>query len=478
MAMLRWLALGAAVMQCAGCAPEAVAWAGDAARPLLIRGVPHLEQRPDFCGEACAAMALRALGHPYSQEEVFVLTGVDPALGRGAHTPELVRALERIGFAVGDVWHRSPDRELPALRDAQWRALLADLADQVPSIVCMHYGPGRASPEHFRLVLGYDQAGDEVIFHEPAAADGAYRRLERQRFFDLWPLTSGAGESMLIRIRLQALRVAPPALAPGRSPADYAQHVRRLREKLPAGFTVVVEPPFAVIGDEAPATVEQRAAHTVRWAVQRLKRDYFERDPEEILDIWLFRDDASYRKHTRSLFNDRPGTPYGYYSEQHRALIMNIATGGGTLVHEIVHPFMAANFERCPAWLNEGLGSLYEQSADDDGHIRGLTNWRLAGLQQAIRGRSLPSFRALTATSEAQFYGADPGTNYAQARYLLYYLQEQGLLVRYYQAARAGSAADPSCYDALQSVLGEQDMAAFQKRWERWVLGLKFPPST
>ena len=42
---------------------------------------------------------------------------------------------------------------------------------------------------------------------------------------------------------------------------------------------------------------------------------------------------------------------------------MNIATGGGTLVHEIVHPFMAANFEQCPSWFNEGLGSLYEQSA-------------------------------------------------------------------------------------------------------------------
>ena len=40
--------------------------------------------------------------------------------------------------------------------------------------------------------------------------------------------------------------------------------------------------------------------------------------------------------------------------------IMNIATGGGTLVHEIVHPYVEANFPGCPAWFNEGLGSLYE----------------------------------------------------------------------------------------------------------------------
>ena len=41
-------------------------------------------------------------------------------------------------------------------------------------------------------------------------------------------------------------------------------------------------------------------------------------------------------------------TPYGYYSAAHRALIMNIATGGGTLVHEIVHPFVRANFPQMP----------------------------------------------------------------------------------------------------------------------------------
>ena len=46
---------------------------------------------------------------------------------------------------------------------------------------------------------------------------------------------------------------------------------------------------------------------------------------------------------------------------------MNIATGGGTLVHEIVHPFVEANFPGCPTWFNEGLGSLYEQSAERKG---------------------------------------------------------------------------------------------------------------
>ena len=140
-----------------------------------------------------------------------------------------------------------------------------------------------------------------------------------------------------------------------------------------------------VIGDETQGAVRERAEGTVKWAVDRLKQDFFANDPKEILDIWLFKDAASYEKHARLLFGETPTTPYGYYSSTHKALIMNIETGGGTLVHEIVHPFMEANFPACPPWLNEGLGSLYEQCGDVDGHIHGFTNWRLPGLQRADR---------------------------------------------------------------------------------------------
>jgi hypothetical protein len=268
----------------------------------------------------------------------------------------------------------------------------------------------------------------------------------------------------------------PPARESGRdsgfTAADFARHVAALKKKIPGrGFTIIIQSPFVVIGDGTPAAVKSQA-ETVRWAVEKLKQDYFEKDPAEILDIWLFRNEASYRKHTRALFNDEPNTPYGYYSSAHKALIMNIETGGGTLVHEIVHPFIEANFPECPAWFNEGLGSLYEQSGEQDGHIYGYTNWRLPGLQQAIRDGVVPSFKTLTATTTSAFYNQDKGTNYGQARYLCYYLQERGLLVKFYKEFRAHQAEDPTGYQTLQSVLGEPDMNAFQKKWEKFVLDL------
>ncbi len=264
--------------------------------------------------------------------------------------------------------------------------------------------------------------------------------------------------------------------APGdESGAALRDRATQLRRDLPDSFTVVVEPPFVIVGDGEPDSVRAAAAGTVRWAVTRLKRAYFARDPERLLTIWLFKDAASYERYNVDLFGTAPTTPFGFYSSEHEALVMNIATGGGTLVHELVHPYIEANFDTCPAWFNEGLGSLYEQSADREGHIIGLTNWRLAGLQTAINEGNLPSLERLTSTTTQEFYFDDPGTNYAQARYLLYYLQERGLLRSYYRAFVAAAGTDPSGYQTLQLVLGERDMSGFEQRWKAFVLGLHFP---
>lgn len=259
------------------------------------------------------------------------------------------------------------------------------------------------------------------------------------------------------------------------SKAEFDRHVKELKKKLPDdGFTIVVVPPFVVIGDEKPAKVRSRAKHTVEWAIEKLKAAYFKKDPKEILDIWLFKDKKSYQRNAKKLFHTEPNTPFGYYSPADRALVMNISTGGGTLVHEIVHPFVAANFPRCPAWFNEGLGSLYEQSAEKDGQIVGRTNWRLSGLQRAIRKKPLPSFKTLCSTTTNEFYTMDKGTNYAQARYLCYYLQQQGLLRKFYHRFHANCRRDPTGYETLKKILGREDMDKFQREWEKYVLKLRF----
>ena len=253
------------------------------------------------------------------------------------------------------------------------------------------------------------------------------------------------------------------------------EHMKKLKNKVPAGFTTIIQPPFVVIGDEPTAIVKQRSEKTIKWAVDMLKKDYFDRDPDKIIDIWLFKDDKSYYKYAKELFGDEPTTPFGYFSEVENALIMNINTGGGTLVHEIVHPFMHSNFPECPPWFDEGLASLYEQCREKDGHIHGLTNWRLEGLQEAIEQDRVPSFKTLSSMNAHKFYTEDKGTNYGQARYLCYFLQEKGLLVEFYREFHKNRDQDPTGYNTLKRVLDEEDMSAFKRKWEAYVLELTFP---
>ena len=349
-----------------------------------------------------------------------------------------------------------------------------DLTDGVPSILCMHYDDRPNTTEHFRLIVGYDAAKDEVLYHEPAMKDGAYLRMKRSLLLKLWPLKYGRKTWTVVRMPLKAdqLRIADTSV--GFTDADYAQHIMKLKRKIPSSeFHIVIQKPFMVIGDESARTVKERSTRSIQWAADKLKVVYFKKDPERILDIWLFKDRDSYQENTKKIFNDTPTTPYGYYSSYHRALVMNISTGSGTLVHEIVHPFIESNFPDCPSWFNEGLASLYEQCGEKNGRITGFTNWRLNGLQQAIGRNTVPSFKTMCGTTRQQFYNEDKGTNYSQARYLCYYLQEKGLLAKYYHAFVKNAKTDPTGYKTLQEILDADDMAKFQKNWQRWVMALR-----
>jgi len=89
--------------------------------------------------------------------------------------------------------------------------------------------------------------------------------------------------------------------------ADYAQHIRQLKTRLPSDeFEIVLQKPFVVVGDGGIENVKRTATSTVKWAVDKIKQDYFSKDPEFIIDVWLFKNPASYKKHNVKLFGSAP----------------------------------------------------------------------------------------------------------------------------------------------------------------------------
>lgn len=442
------------------------------ALPAVELTVPFVHQKPDFCGEAAAEMALRAMGQTVTQDDLFEASGVDPLLGRGAWTNELATALRHYGVEPGKTWYRIDPKNAQPQIDVQWRALLDDLHAGQPSIVCMHYDASPKTTEHFRLVTGYDQAADELIYQEPAEADGANRRMKRSDFLALWTFKPAADRWMLIRLRLPkpSREVAPSPPAAPRA-AELSQHVQTLKQTLPKGFTLVWEPPFLVIGDESPEKVRARAKDVVRWCRDLLLKDFFAEPPRRLHEVWVLKDAASYEHVSKTLFATTPTTPYGYYLSSRRALVMNIRPGYGTLTHELVHPFMHQAWEDAPAWLNEGVASLFEFPYEAGGHLKGRVNWRLPGLKRALPLGLVPTFFELTHTTDDAFYEDPSGVHYAAARYLCFWLQEQGLLVKFVKRALELKERDPSGHRALGEVLGG-DPDARRAEWETFVLAL------
>lgn len=290
---------------------------------------------------------------------------------------------------------------------------------------------------------------------------------------DLEEAAQGAGVGAELTAGREASSGGQGGRVGARSGLGYAARLARIKRTLPPGYVVVASPPFIVVGDQQEWNLRHHVEKNIHWAGRHLKALFFEREPAGPLEIWLLGSPQSYVRASVALFGRAPTTPYGFYVAEQQTMVMNIQTGGGTLVHELVHAYMASNFSKCPVWLNEGLGSLYEMVGERKGRIWGFVNWRLPVLQNAIAEKRVVGLDRLLGMTTEQFYSGSTGLHYAEARYLLYYLQVQGLLVRFFRRARARWREDPTGRLALLEVLGTADLGRFQKRWEGFVQTLK-----
>jgi hypothetical protein len=218
-----------------------------------------------------------------------------------------------------------------------------------------------------------------------------------------------------------------------------------------------------------------RAVRTIAWATGLLEQDFFPKPPDGIYEVWLFKDAETYTTTVTHLTGKAPGTPYGFCLTAKKTIYLNFATGGGTLIHEITHAYMHGNFPDCPAWFNEGLASLFEAVEEKDGHLRGRPNWRLPGLQQALKAKTAPEFATVMAMTAGRFYGEDSGVNYGVARYLCYHLQERGLLIPFHRAFLANQPEDRTGIASLLQVLKADSLTALRSEWEAATMKLELP---
>ncbi len=153
------------------------------------------------------------------------------------------------------------------------------------------------------------------------------------------------------------------------------------------------------------------------------------------IDLVLFDDDATYQ--AIALGYARVPAGQGFYRPDARVAAVNLARGRGNLRHELVHPLIVDDFPRIPAWLNEGIASMYGGARVRRGRLQFIANYRLRDLQLAIAHRTLPGRNRLAFADRTELYGPDGATYYAVSQHVVLYLDRIGRLDAFYRAVRA-----------------------------------------
>jgi hypothetical protein len=254
----------------------------------------------------------------------------------------------------------------------------------------------------------------------------------------------------------------------GVSATDTAKELARIESKVPESFVLVESAPFVVIGNLSENEMNRYIKGTIQNASTAFNKQFFDKKPDDVIKIYLFKDNESYLYYAKKLFNDDPSTPYGYFTPGRNRLVMNIGTGGGTLVHELFHSLVRYDFPNIPDWVNEGMASLYEQCGITNNRIKGEINWRFPILMKHLKNGDCIGLDDLMAKKKNEFYTKDNGSNYAVARYFCMYMQEKGMLEKFYREFRDNAENDPTGKKTLERLFGKP-VPRIQKEWLQWV---------
>ena len=147
----------------------------------------------------------------------------------------------------------------------------------------------------------------------------------------------------------------------------------------------------------------------------------------------------------------------------------------GTLTHELVHPIFEQDFPKAPIWIEEGIASLYEGfSLPKKGQIRGVKNWRLPRLLDAINSRNEREHARidnLFGMQDATFRGDGESLNYSLARYFCLWMEQNNLLWDFYHQWKDNYESDTTGEKAFTRVVGQSPSDANQA-WQRWLVAI------
>jgi hypothetical protein len=179
---------------------------------------------------------------------------------------------------------------------------------------------------------------------------------------------------------------------------------------------------------QVTALVEAVVADVERRFTQPAKK------PDARVKLLIYSDPDRYREEAAKLGDVI--SDWGFYMPDKRTAIANVGASIGNLRHELVHPLLGDDYPTIPAWLNEGIASLYGSAKLGKHGFTFLVNYRLKDLQKALKADTLPSLTELANSTPLDMHGPSAMMFYAYSRYVLLFVDKQGKLSELYAELR------------------------------------------
>lgn len=225
---------------------------------------------------------------------------------------------------------------------------------------------------------------------------------------------------------------------------------------IPEGMSITKFRYFVIFSDMNVELTYRLIDTDIRNTIDAMSNNYVNKLPDIITPIYIFAEFDDYKEFVLKNYDiaENDLSPYGFYKISKNVIVIRYVSWKGSILHEITHRFLRSDFPNAPSWFDEGLASLNEKSTYKNGNLIGDFSFRILPLRRALTDGKYTGLKKLMETNDEELYGQRSSYYYAQARYLLMYLQEKELLNKYYTLFRDTQDNDNSGISQLIDITG------------------------
>jgi hypothetical protein len=238
---------------------------------------------------------------------------------------------------------------------------------------------------------------------------------------------------------------------------DYDRVINKYANKVPPGMSISRFKYYVIFSELDENTTYNLIDKDIRHTVDAMSYNYVSELPDSITPVFLFKEYDSYKDFSVQTFglDEKDLSPFGFYKISKNIIVIRYVSWKGSTAHEITHSLIQYDFPEIPSWFNEGLAALHEKYIYKEGQMMGDFSWRIVALRRAFRENNYTYLNTLMETNDDEFYSTRTSFYYAQARYLLMYVQSKGLLDNYYKLFRSTYDEDKTGIMQLEKILNK-----------------------